>query len=307
VWQATHPKVEDVFYCGEFNHLVNLSGIEEAEYLWDNGSTTPTVTYTSPGNRWIQLTQRHCVNTDTFIVGNSVVNLELGDNQHFCDFVATSLDAGPDGIKYTWSNGETSQEIDVNTPGKYTVLVENIDGCFKEDSVLISVSNSPTFDLGNDTTICINSPTTISAPSGFVEYLWNDGNSSSAITTILEGLYEVTVTDNFGCFGSDSLYVTVDENALPNEMYFPNAFTPNGDNLNELFPYQMDVAQPAYYIMIFSRWGEKMFDSRTSETDNWDGTFQGKKVPNETFFYYVNYRGCDGNTRNAKGTVQPIY
>ena len=307
VWQATHPKVEDVFYCGEFNHLVNLSGIEEAEYLWDNGSTTPTVTYTSPGNRWIQLIQRHCVNTDTFIVGNSVVNLELGDNQHFCDFVATSLDAGPDGIKYTWSNGETSQEIDVNTPGKYTVLVENIDGCFKEDSVLISVSNSPTFDLGNDTTICINSPTTISAPSGFVEYLWNDGNSSSAITTILEGLYEVTVTDNFGCFGSDSLYVTVDENALPNEMYFPNAFTPNGDNLNELFPYQMDVAQPAYYIMIFSRWGEKMFDSRTSETDNWDGTFQGKKVPNETFFYYVNYRGCDGNTRNAKGTVQPIY
>jgi gliding motility-associated-like protein len=169
------------------------------------------------------------------------------------------------------------------------------------------VSNSPTFNLGSDTTICINSPTTISAPSGFVKYLWNDESTGQSITTILEGLYKVTVTDNFGCIGSDSLFITVDENALPNEMYFPNAFTPNGDNLNELFPYQIDVAQPAYYIIIYSRWGEKVFDSRTSLTDNWDGTYQGEKVPNETFFYYVNYRGCDGNTRNSKGTVQPIY
>jgi gliding motility-associated-like protein len=307
VWQATHPKVADAFYCDEFNHLVDLSGIEEAEYLWDNGSTSSAVTYISPGKRWIQLTQRHCINSDTFIVDNSGVDLELGDDQHFCDFITATLDAGSDGIKYVWNNGDTSQTINVNTPGRYRVLVENEDGCTNSDSILISVSNSPTFNLGSDTTICINSPTTISAPSGFDEYLWNDESTGQSITTILGGVYKVTVTDNYGCTGSDSLFITVDENALPNEMYFPNAFTPNGDNLNELFPYQIDVAQPAYYITIYSRWGQKVFDSRTSLTDNWDGTYQGKKVPNETFFYYVNYRGCDGNTRNSKGTVNPIY
>lgn len=307
VWQATHPKVEDVFYCGEFNHLVDLSGIEEAEYLWDNGSSASVVTYINPGKRWIQLTQRHCINSDTFIIDNSGVDLELGEDQHFCDVISTTLDAGLDGVKYIWNNGDTSQKISINTPGKFTVLVENKDGCTKSDSVIISVSNSPEFSIGNDTTICINSPTTITAPQGFVKYDWSDGTNESSITTILEGLYKVTVKDNFGCVGSDSLFITVDENALPNEMYFPNAFTPNGDNLNELFPYQIDVAQPAYYIIIYSRWGEKVFDSRTAGTDNWDGTYQGKKVPNETFMFYVNYRGCDGNTRNSKGTVYPIY
>ena len=307
VWQATHPKIEDVFYCDEFNHLVDLSGIEEAKYLWDNGSSASSVTFINPGQHWIQLTQRQCVNSDSFLIDNSGVALELGDDQHFCDVISTTLDAGSEGVKYIWNNGDTSQKISINTPGKFTVLVENKDGCTRSDSVIISVSNSPEFSLGNDTTICINSPTKIAAPQGFAKYDWSDGTNESSIITILGGLYKVTVTDNFGCVGSDSLFITVDKNALPNEMYFPNAFTPNGDNLNELFPYQIDVAQPAYYIIIYSRWGEKVFDSRTAGTDNWDGTYQGKKVPNETFMFYVNYRGCDGNTRNSKGTVYPVY
>jgi len=307
VWQASHPEVDDAFYCDEFNHSVDLSGIPEAIYLWSNGSTAPVNTFDEKGEHWVKIKQRHCIHTDTFIIDNSIIRLELGDDQHFCDVVDLQLDAGPDGVKYTWSNGESTQIININKADKYLVIVENSDGCLKSDSIIISVSQSPEISIGNDTTICLNSPTLIAAPAGFIAYQWNTGSTEPSISTILEGSYVVEVTDGFGCTGSDSLYVTVDPNALPNELFFPNAFTPNGDNLNELFPYQLDVLQPAYYIIIYSRWGEKIFDSRTSVSKNWDGTYKGKPVPPETYIFYVNYRGCDGNTRNARGTVNPIY
>lgn len=307
VWQASHPKVKDAFYCGVFNHFIDLSGIEEADYSWSNGDLSSSTTYTNPGRHWVKISQRHCIHIDSFYVDNSTIQIELGEDKHFCDFVNATLDAGSDGVKYNWNNGDTTQTIYTSDPGKYVVEVENKDGCFKSDSILISVSTSPVINLGNDTTICVNSPTTIGVTDEYSTYLWNNGSENNTITIIEEGLYKLSVTDKFGCQGEDSLFVTVDEYALPNILYFPNAFTPNGDNLNELFPYQVDVKQPAYYIVIYSRWGQKIFDSRTAETDNWDGTYKGQPVPSETYIYYVNYRGCDGNIRNFRGSVNPIY
>jgi len=62
-----------------------------------------------------------------------------------------------------------------------------------------------------------------------------------------------------------------------------------------------------YYATVYSRWGEKVFDSRDDPNiSNWDGYYKGKISPNQTFIYYIYYRGCDGNAKNAKGTVNPI-
>jgi len=119
---------------------------------------------------------------------------------HFC---RTKLDAGPDGIRYDWSTGSTDRSINVNTAGKYIVEVEDEYGCIKSDSVIISMSISPSIYIGDDTTICVNSPTVISAPPGFELYEWNTGSTEQSITTILQGGYKVQVTDEYGllCYG----------------------------------------------------------------------------------------------------------
>ena len=67
-------------------------------------------------------------------------------------------------------------------------------------------------------------------------------------------------------------------------MYFPNAFTPNGDNLNELFPISNRCCSASILYNQSTLGGEKKYlIPEPAGTDNWDGTYQGKKVPNETF------------------------
>ena len=307
VWQPTTPNVEDASYCDDFSHFVDLGDIEEATYLWSNGATSSSTTFTSGGLKWVRINQRHCPNSDSFTISNPLIELELGPDIHFCDVLDTTLDAGPSGIKYMWSTGDTTQTIRVFTADRYTVEVENSGGCTSSDSIELTLSQSPEIDLGEDTTICVNSPTAIGVAIPFPIYSWNTGESTPYITTQSEGQYTLEVTDDLGCSGGDSLYITLDPEALPSVLYVPNAFTPNEDNLNELFPYADEVIQPGYYIAVYSRWGEKLFDSRETNTTNWDGYYQGEKVPPTTYMYFMYYRGCDGNARTNKGTVHVIY
>ncbi|MDA8886244.1 gliding motility-associated C-terminal domain-containing protein [Bacteroidia bacterium] len=306
LWQITKPSLNDAFYCNDFNHFVDMGIIEEAEYLWSNGAQGASTTFTQDGTQWVQVKQRHCVSRDSFDITNPIIQLELGDDKHFCDTLYAELDGGPDGISYKWNNGSTSRRFITTSPGIYRVEVEDSNGCTKVDSVILSLSQSPSLVLGDDTTICVNSPTKITAPSEY-QYEWNNGSTEQSITVTQGGVYSVRIIDEYDCFAEDSVLVTVDADALPNELYVPNAFTPNGDNKNELFPYSERVKQPAYFIHIYTRWGEKIFDSQESEIGNWDGFYKDEKVPSEVFIYYMYYRGCDGFSRTRKGTVNALY
>lgn len=308
IWTTSKPDIKDGFFCGTFSRIVDVGNIEEGTYLWSNGAITRNTIITTGGKHWVRITQRHCVFTDSFEIINPLINLDLGENTHFCDSFTRILDAGPDGISFVWNTGDTSRTITVtDKPGTYKVLVTDENGCKQEDSISLSLSNSPTIWIGDDTTICLASPTKLTAPDGFEAYEWTNGIKEQSILVVSEGIYGVMVTDNFGCTGADSLFVTVDEDALPNELFVPNAFTPNDNGLNDKFPYSENILQPGYYIIIFNRWGEKVFDSREQESQNWDGKYKGELVPQETFIYYVFYRGCDGLKRTKKGTVNPIY
>jgi gliding motility-associated-like protein len=68
----------------------------------------------------------------------------------------------------------------------------------------------------------------------------------------------------------------------------PNAFTPNGDGLNDffspLFPCQVDD----YELQIFNRWGQKVFQS-AQLADAWDGNYQGQPAPAEVYFWLLRY------------------
>ncbi|MFB1004699.1 MAG: gliding motility-associated C-terminal domain-containing protein [Bacteroidia bacterium] len=306
VWQATQPRVQDTLYCNEFDHQIDLGNIEEAQYLWSNGSTSSITNFTNPGTHWVQVNQRYCITSDTFIVDNSTVSVSLGEGTHFCDSMNVQLDGGADGISFVWSTSESSRTIAVNKPGTYTVEVTNAESCTVSDTVTFTLTQSPEIELGDDTTICLNSPTTIGVPSGY-SYQWNTGSTKNTITTILEGNYKVILTDEFGCTDEDSLYITVDPTALPNVLFIPNAFTPNKDGNNEWFPYSAEVKQPAFVVCVYSRWGEKIFDSQEQRTTKWDGQYKGELVPTGVYVYRVSYRGCDGNTRTDKGILHAIY
>lgn len=73
------------------------------------------------------------------------------------------------------------------------------------------------------------------------------------------------------------------------EVYVPNAFTPNGDGINDLFTPVFSSQPVNYSLRIFSRWGEEMFSSNDVSV-HWDGRDkQGSFLSADTYFYVVEY------------------
>lgn len=312
LWLPTDIKIEDAFYCGDFVHTVDLGDNEESVYTWSNGGTDAINSFSVGGDHWVRINTRHCVYRDTFNIRNENPEVDLGPDLHFCDVIDVDLDAGsitPTLDVFEWSIDQSTQVVKITEAGKYWVTATDIYGCVASDTIDISVSTSPQPYIGEDTTICLRSPVEIGPESDpfITKYEWSTGETSRTIEVEHEQYYTLKVTDKYGCEGKDSLFITVDPTALPNEIFIPNAFTPNGDHLNDYFPYSEVILQPEFYIVVYSRWGEKVFDSRESSTQNWDGYYKGKKVPNETFIFYAEYFSCDGVRKSIKGTVNPLY
>jgi gliding motility-associated-like protein len=307
--QATKPSIDNIVYCGT-PYKYTFEALEEAEFLWSTGSTDPEILIEQEGTFWIRITQRNCVHSDTFTVTNTVLNLDLGSDQHFCDRMKVLLDAGSNGWNYKWSTGEESQAIKVSTANTYIVAKSDSAGCIVSDTIVLSLTQSPYFDISNSAKICINRFTAyddIDAPEGF-SYLWSTGSTASKLTINKGGYYSLQITDDFGCSTLDSFYVNLDTASLPNDLPVPNAFSPNGDGLNDFFPYSVNITQEGYHLIIYTRWGEKVFDSLEDiNQTNWDGDYNSTDTHNQAFIYYMRYIGCDGSYKNKKGYVYPLH
>jgi gliding motility-associated-like protein len=86
-------------------------------------------------------------------------------------------------------------------------------------------------------------------------------------------------------------------------IYVPNAFSPNGDGLNDVLRV-FGVSIKSINFSIFDRWGEKIFSVETSDLNNgWDGTYRGKLLPPDVFVYYLDAEFEDGQRKQMKGSV----
>jgi gliding motility-associated-like protein len=84
-------------------------------------------------------------------------------------------------------------------------------------------------------------------------------------------------------------------------IYFPNAFTPDGDGLNDvLYLYGSQVDE--VHFVIYNRWGEKVFES-FDQADGWDGTFRGQPVAPDAYGYYLEVKCIGGDDYFKKGNV----
>lgn len=92
--------------------------------------------------------------------------------------------------------------------------------------------------------------------------------------------------------------VTVSESKL----IFPNAFSPNGDEYNEVFKAMEYQSIVEFHAYIFNRWGHKIYDW-TDPAGGWDGTFNGKEVKEGVYFLLCKAKGADGREYNIKKDV----
>ena len=84
-------------------------------------------------------------------------------------------------------------------------------------------------------------------------------------------------------------------------IFLPNAFTPNGDDLNDFFEAKGQFFQN-FSMKIFNRWGELIFVSDNPDV-GWDGTFNGKPMPEATYVYRVDVTDFTGLKTSKSGGV----
>ncbi len=138
-----------------------------------------------------------------------------------------------------------------------------------------------------------------------LDYVWTSSAVLSGYTipnpttTIEEETWiYVTVTDTNGCTATDGMLIRI---PLTSNLYIPNSFTPNGDEMNQLFRvYGTNIGQ--FELTIYNRWGEAIFET-TDINYGWDGTYNGKLIQDGTYVYKVLAIGMDYVTYDKTGHI----
>ena len=144
-------------------------------------------------------------------------------------------------------------------------------------------------------------------------YLWTSNQPNLALTSatiinpianpIQTTIYKLTVSDPSSPCPAASANVTV--TVVQSCINVRNAFTPNGDGKNETwFVYDQNfcLSTNGCTVNVFNRYGSKVYESK-GYTNNWDGTFKGKPLPDGTYYAVVELTLFDGTKQTIKQDV----
>ncbi|MDT8308990.1 MAG: gliding motility-associated C-terminal domain-containing protein, partial [Bacteroidales bacterium] len=117
--------------------------------------------------------------------------------------------------------------------------------------------------------------------------------------------YYVIVRDQYGCVWIDSILIMVIEVFCDWPYIFvPNAFSPNGDGINDVLYVRSIYAEEVYFV-VFNRWGEKVFETNDI-TIGWDGTYKGRDADPGVFDYYLEVKCFNQVYFKKKGNITLI-
>ena len=188
--------------------------------------------------------------------------------------------------------------------GTYTLTVTDSLNCVESKSMDIVVNESIKIDFSEHDTLWVEPGYILEAGNGAQFYQWNTGETTETIVIDSTGSYSVETTSYQNCKSADTVQLLWGGTPF----YLPNAFTPNGDGLNDSFGAipKYDYVR-SYNLSIYNRWGQLIFE--TSNINNgWNGTFQGSPSPAGAYIYRIAYNesGESPVTKTVEGTVMLV-
>lgn len=188
-----------------------------------------------------------------------------------------------------------------------TTLSQTRSNAFGCDSVTITniiVNPLPLVNAGNDTTINIGESALLSA-TGATAYYWNNGVllPFNMVTPLGTTTYFVTGTDMNNCSNVDTITVFVGSMMDSTLIAIPNAFSPNGDGVNDVFKVLASQNLTIDLFQIFNRWGAIIFETIDSNV-GWNGSYSNRDQPIGSYVYYVQcHSTVDSKIKSYTGTV----
>lgn len=219
--------------------------------------------------------------------------------------IATALVQGGTGAyRYRWShdNNQSGPTVDNLPAGSHSVNILDENDCLLTLEFIITEPDS--LEIPEITPGLVSCPggsdgtleAIVSGGTAPYNYDWVGLNQITKVATgLAKGEYQVIVTDANGC--TQSLSQTVSE-AIP-KVLLPNAFTPNGDGLNETFG-PTTPCDIEFKMEIYNRWGKTIFTTNSS-TNQWDGTYNGLAVPEGNYGYVASW-SFEANDRIITGS-----
>jgi gliding motility-associated-like protein len=190
------------------------------------------------------------------------------------------------------------------------VLTTNSYGCKDSAYVNVNIFRKPVANAGPDINIISGDTATIKAfVSGTgIEFNWSPGqfmdNPLSLTPHVFppdEIQYSLSVRSTVGCPGAEDRVIV----KVFDDLYVPNAFTPNGDRINDIFRVLPIEGYTLIRLSIYNRWGTMIFNT-TDPSIGWDGTIKQQLQGPGTYIYYLDWKTPAGKSLVKKGTMQLI-
>ena len=132
--------------------------------------------------------------------------INLGVDTSVCSETFFTLNAGTGYTSYNWSDGSVDSELIGYDPGDYTVVAQDVNGCYARDTIIVSKFQQPVVSLGDDKDICSNQIIQLDA-GNFSSYQWQDGSVARNLSIKTPGIYWVKATDQNHCMASDTIAI----------------------------------------------------------------------------------------------------
>lgn len=298
----------------EGNDLI-LTTSEGVKYAWKgpanfaSTAASPVIKNISQKNEG---TYSVTITTAVGCITNASINLDINaapkatvsSAVSICEGASTQLQSGG-GVSYTWSpptglsNPSIANPIASPTDSTvYTVKVTDNIGCTDTTSVAVNVLRKPVADAGPDKSMISGNSVQLegSADGSGVTFFWTPNSfidNYQSLTPFVSPPTDVTYTlkvqSNNGCgTAEDKVFVRVYQ-----EVTVPNAFSPNGDGINDVWKIDAIETYPNADIVVFNRYGQAV-TKRKGSAKPWDGTYQEKPLPVGTYYYVIDLKEGQG-------------
>ena len=331
---SDHDSINVSILSDQFNFLDTILCQNDSLFLqvpdstiWDNGSTG-SILIQNTGTYVATYSDSNCTVTDSIQVLFYAPSADfIGFDTIGCqplNVIFTDASYTPYGsiLSWNWNFGDgqfsslQNPSNNYNTAGQYSVSleIETNHGCL--DSITkplyIQVNPEPSaiFTLEPEHSIKVDETIQFSDLSiGATSWLWDfgDGHTSTDQNPTHSyssyGTYIVTLTvqNQFGCSGTISYELHLNPDV---QLYVPNAFTPNGDGVNDLF-YPVGEGIEEIELQVFDRWGELIYIS-SSINESWDGTYKGIPAKSDVYVWKIKVKDANNKVRVLTGHINLI-
>ncbi len=288
---------------------------------FSSSSANPTVIPSTTTTYKVVAQGPQCSATQEVEVIVANATLEAGPNQSICLGQTATLTATTTGTfgTLTWQpGGQTGPSVQV-TPAQagtttYVVQLAYGPNCLLSDSLQVAVAPAVTVSdiMGtppSSESLCLGTPVSLKVtktpPTATLTWTQNGqaipnatGDSIQVISSSESATFQVTATLGNCTDISDTLTYN-----FMRCFDMPNAFTPNGDDVNSTFgPVFYGGNAEVVSFLIYNRWGQKVFEG-SGDRINWDGRTDGKEAPSDVYAYVIQVRYADGQTETVEGGV----